>query len=142
MYLLDTNVALAAYREDHPHHLRVRPWLDDVLATGEPFGVPDSVWVSFVRLATHRKIFTVPSRPEEAFEFIRSVRHQPGYVPTNPGPDHIDLFEQMCRQGDAAGDLVVDASLAAIAQELGCVVASFDRDFGRFPGLGWVVPGG
>ncbi len=141
MYLLDTNVILASYREDHPHHRQVRPWFDEILATGQSFGVPDSVWVSFVRLATHRRIFSVPSRVEDAFEFARSICRQPGYMPTNAGPHHLNLFEQACREGDATGDLVVDASLAAIALELGCVVASFDRDFGRFPGLRWTVPG-
>ena len=47
----------------------------------------------------------------------------------------------MCREGRASGDLIPDAYLAALAIELGAELISFDRDFARFPGLRWLVPG-
>ena len=39
-----------------------------------------------------------------------------------------------------AGNLVNDAHLAALAVEHAAEVVSFDRDFGRFPGLRWRPP--
>lgn len=141
MYLLDVNVVLAAYREDHPHHRQVRPWFDALVEAHEPFGVPGSVWVSFVRLATHRLVFTVPSSRHEAFAFLHAVIEQPGYSPLDPGGRHLEIFEQLCGKADVTGDLAVDTSLAAMAIEYGCTLASIDRDFARFPGLSWVVPG-
>ena len=44
------------------------------------------------------------------------------------------------RCGEATGDLVPDAVLAALAVEHGGEVVTFDRDFARFPGLRWVRP--
>ncbi|MDQ3608887.1 MAG: VapC toxin family PIN domain ribonuclease, partial [Actinomycetota bacterium] len=58
-----------------------------------------------------------------------------------PASSRLELFERMCREGDATGDLVPDAQLAALAIEFGAQLVSFDRDFARFPGLRWTVPG-
>ncbi|MGH2804583.1 MAG: TA system VapC family ribonuclease toxin, partial [Thermoleophilaceae bacterium] len=61
MLLLDVNVVLAAHRDDHPHHASVRRWFDEMLAGDERFAVPMLVWASFLRLATNRRIFEVPT---------------------------------------------------------------------------------
>jgi predicted nucleic acid-binding protein len=42
--------------------------------------------------------------------------------------------------GQAAGALVMDAALAAIALEHGATVCTTDRDFSRFSGLKWTNP--
>jgi toxin-antitoxin system PIN domain toxin len=138
--LLDVNVLLAAHRADHPHHEVVRPWFDRLLAADEPFTVPDVMWASFVRIATNRRIFMVPTPTDRAFEFVRAVRNQPRHVPVVPGERHLELFEGLCESADATGDLAADAYIAAIAVEQGCAVASLDRDFARFPGLRWIHP--
>lgn len=140
MDLLDVNVLLAAHRQDHPQHERTRPWFDALVAARRPFGAPDWVWVSFVRIATHHRIFAVPSSVAEAFVFARAVCQQPGYVRADAELTHLDEVEAQCLAGDAAGDLVPDAALAATAVSLGCRLVSFDRDFARFPGLDWTTP--
>jgi len=40
-----------------------------------------------------------------------------------------------------AANRVNDAHIAALAVEHGAEIVSFDRDFGRFPGVRVVVPG-
>jgi toxin-antitoxin system PIN domain toxin len=99
------------------------------------------VWASFVRIATNRRIFETPTPVDEAFAFLHAVRGQPGHVAVVPGERHLTLFEELCRQAEAAGDLAPDAYLAAIALERGCVLASFDRDYARFERLNWRIPG-
>lgn len=141
MIVLDVNILLAAHRADHPHHEIVRPWLDDLIAAGEAFSVPGTIWASFVRISTNRRIFSVPTPLAEAFAFSKAVRQQPRYVWLEPGDRHLDLFEQICTETDSSGDLAVDAYLAALAIEHGCALASLDRDFARFPSLQWVRPG-
>jgi hypothetical protein len=42
--------------------------------------------------------------------------------------------------GQAVANLVTDAHLAALAVEHGCVLASTDSDFARFPSLLWSNP--
>lgn len=130
---------LAAHREDHPHHALVRPWFDEALR--EPFTVPDAMWASFIRIATNRRIFTVPTPLEEAFNFLKAVRAQPQHVALAPGERHLEIFETLCREGDASGDLAADAYVAALAVEHGCELISLDRDFARFPELRWRRPG-
>lgn len=141
MILLDVNVVLAAHRDDHPQHAAVRPWFDQLMASDQSFTVPDTVWASFVRIATHRRVFEIPTPIDAAFAFLDAVRRQPGHVSIVPGERHLAVFEDLCRDTDAAGDLAPDAYLAAIALERGCVLASFDRDYARFEQLEWRIPG-
>lgn len=140
MKLLDVNVVLAAHRADHPDHTASSSWLDRLLASGDQFGVPWTVWWSFLRLASHPRIFEVPTPAAESFAFIHSVRAQPGHVAVEPGPRHEEVLQRIVDGGDARGDLVPDAVLAALAIEHGAGVVSFDRDFARFPGLHWTMP--
>ena len=140
MKVLDVNVVLAAHREDHPQFEPARTWLERLLERAEPFSIPDLVAGSFVRLATNRRIFLTPTPLDDAFDYLRALRAQPGHLTLAPGADHLDIFRRLCVDSDAAGDLAADAQLAAIAVELGAEVVSFDRDFARFPGLRWSRP--
>jgi toxin-antitoxin system PIN domain toxin len=139
--VVDANVLLAAHRDDHPHHALVWPWMQTLLAGAEPFCVPSAVEASFIRLATHRRVFTEPTHVADAFGFLRALRGQPHHLALGPGEGHVDLFEQLCVDADATGDLTADAYLAAIAIEHGATLVSLDRDFARFRGLAWRRPG-
>jgi len=44
------------------------------------------------------------------------------------------------RTGQAAGPLVMDAAIAALAIEHGAVLQTTDRDFARFAALKWRNP--
>ena len=132
MYLLDVNIVLAAHRGDHPHHRPVRAWFDETLAGDEPFAVPDLVWASFLRLATNRRIFAVPTPRDEAFAFIEAACAQPLHLRLTPGPRHLAVLRDLCEEGDADGDLVPDAVIGAVAVEFNCELVTLDRDFARF----------
>jgi uncharacterized protein len=138
--LLDVNVILAAHRADHPDHAAARPWLDGLVASGDQFGVPWTVWWSYLRLSSHSRVFSVPTPLTDALGFISALRAQPGHVPVEPGESHLDCLRAVCTEGEAAGDLMPDAVLAALGTEHGAEVVSFDRDFARFPRLRWSRP--
>jgi uncharacterized protein len=140
VFLLDVNVVLAAHRADHPHHDAVRAWFDRLVASDHPFTVPTIVWASFLRLATHRRIFEVPTPLADAFSFIQAVCAQPHHLLTGPGPRHLALLQKLCEEGDAVGDLIPDAVIGAVALEHGCRVATLDRDFARFPSVPLLRP--
>ncbi len=140
MKLLDVNVVLAAHRDDHPHFDPARRLLDALLRSGAPFSVPDLVAGAFIRLATDRRIFVAPTPPAAAFAYLRALRGQPAHLVLAPGPGHLDLFERLCREADATGDLAPDAQLAALAMEHGAQIVSFDRDFARFESVRWSRP--
>lgn len=140
MLVLDVNILLASHRADHPHHDRVRPWFDAVVGGDEDFGVPHLIWGSFLRLSTNRRVFLVPTPLKEAFAFIDATIGRPRHLPIAPGPRHLTLLRQLCEEADAAGDLLPDAILGAIALEHGATVASLDRDFARFGSVRSVRP--
>jgi toxin-antitoxin system PIN domain toxin len=140
--LLDVNVVLASHRHDHPEHATLRPWFDELVASGDDFAVPDSVWGSFLRLATNRRIFSVPTPLSDAFAFVEATCIQPGHVRISSGRRHLALLRRLCEEAEASGDLVPDAVLGAIAIEHGAEVVTLDRDFARFTSVRHRRPSG
>ena len=57
-----------------------------------------------------------------------------------PGERHWQIFERLCREASARGNLVPDAWLAALAIESGSEWITTDRDYTRFPGPRWRHP--
>jgi uncharacterized protein len=138
--LLDVNVVLAAHRDDHPDFQLARPWLQQTIDEQTPFAVVDLVAGAFLRLATNRRIFALPTPLGAAFAYLNALRAQPAHMAITSGARHLLLLEELCRAGEASGDLVPDAQLAAIALEHAAEVVSFDRDFARFEALTWHKP--
>lgn len=134
-FLPDVNVVVASHRKDHHQYEPAREWLDQTVESKQPFGVPNLVWGSFLRLGSDWRVFARPRTRDELFGFIHSVRLQHHYVSIEPGPRHLDIVRELCEEGDAAGNLVPDAVLAAIAIENSCEIVTFDRDFARFPSV-------
>lgn len=142
MILADVNVLIRAFREDAPDHPRIRAWLEQVVSGDSAFGVSDLVLSGFLRVVTHPRIFDPPSPLERALEFAEAFRAQPNCVRLSPDERHWQIFVRLCREVDARGNLVPDAYHAALAIESGSEWVTIDRDFSRFPGLRWRLPGG
>ena len=85
-------------------------------------------------------MFERPLSTFEAEAAISSWLHQPAAGILEPGERHWDILRCLVRDGQAAGPLVTDAVLAAIALEHGTTVCTTDRDFSRFSGLRWTNP--
>jgi toxin-antitoxin system PIN domain toxin len=138
--LADVNVLLYAFREDTEHHRSCREWLEVVINGDEAYGMSPQVLASVVRIATHPRIYVRPSRLDEVLGFARVLLQQPTCTVVQPGPRHYSIFEDLCRRSAAAGNLVQDAWLAALAIESGCEWVTTDGDYARFPGLRWRRP--
>lgn len=85
-------------------------------------------------------MFDPPAPIEQALAFADALRDQPTAVLLGPGPRHWGIFERLCLEAGAKGNLVPDAYLAALAIESGAELITTDRDFARFPGLRWRHP--
>lgn len=140
MRLPDINVLVYAFRDAAPDHERYRAWVQTAFGGEEPVGLADIVLSGFVRVATHPRVFDPPASLDEAFGFARALREAPNAVWLAPGARHWMLFERLCREGSARGNLVSDAYLAALAIESGSELVTADRDFARFAGLRWSHP--
>jgi predicted nucleic acid-binding protein len=57
-----------------------------------------------------------------------------------PGDNHWNIFENLCKESAAAGNLTQDAWFAALAIESSCEFITVDRDCARFKGLRWRTP--
>ena len=57
MILADVNLLLYAHREEFTNHGQCREWLEQLIASREPFGMANVVLSGFIRIATHHKVF-------------------------------------------------------------------------------------
>jgi toxin-antitoxin system PIN domain toxin len=133
--VLDVNVLVALHRPQHQHHDVARQWWQETSGRGEQLTVPDLIWVGFTRVVTHRRIFSAPSTPEQAWGFVEAMRTQGNYVHYSGHPRLMDAFGRYLHDAGAAADLVTDAYIAAAATTLGATLVTFDRDFRRFDDL-------
>lgn len=140
MTLLDVNVLVFAFRRDTENHSAFRRWLENCIASDQPYGMTELALSGFVRIVTNGRIFRFPTAVEDALRFASNLRDQPNCVLVSPGPRHWEIFADLCRKAQAKGNLVPDAYLAALAIESGCEWITTDRDYSRFPGLRWRHP--
>ncbi|MYH96636.1 MAG: type II toxin-antitoxin system VapC family toxin [Acidimicrobiia bacterium] len=141
MLLPDVNVLVYAHVEDStPEHEEYAAWVTRLATGHEPFALSVLVLSGFVRVVTNPRVFQPPSSLDQAFAFVATLVERPTARIVGPGPDHLEIFERMCRESGGAGKLVADAQHAAVAVEHGCTMVSTDSDFSRFPGLRWQHP--
>jgi toxin-antitoxin system PIN domain toxin len=138
--LADVNVFLYAHRPESPRHEEHHSWLQAALTAAEPFGISEAVLASFVRIATHSRVYREPTPPDVALAFCEVVLAGPSAVALRPGPRNWQLFCSLVTAAGARGNLVPDAFLAALAIEHGATWVTTDRGFARFPGLRWRPP--
>ena|ERR1700694_4837271 len=141
MILPDVNVLIYAFREDSTQHALCRPWLTSIVASDTRFGLSPVALSAVVRVTTNSRAFKSPSTIGEAFGFCEDLLGQPHCQVVEPGERHWSIFKRLCTEADARGSRVTDAWFAALAIEWGCEWITLDRDYARFPGLKWLVPG-
>lgn len=141
MLLPDVNVLIYAHVEDStPEHGDYAAWITRLATGPEPFALSVLVLSGFVRVVTNARVFDPASSLDRSFAFVESLVERPNARIVGPGPDHLEIFERMCRESGATGKLVADAQHAAVAVEHGCTIVSADADFSRFPSLRWQHP--
>jgi toxin-antitoxin system PIN domain toxin len=131
----DVNVLVYAHRAELPEHDACRRWLEGLVNADAGFGLADVVLSGFLRVVTHPRVFSTPTPLADALAEASALRAQQNRVPLEPGPRHWSIFERLCRESRAKGNLVADAYLAALAIESGCEWVTTDRDYKAFAGL-------
>ena len=141
MRIVDVNVLLYAINVDAPNHEAARSRLDAALNDHEALAFPWTVLLAFVRLATNRAVFENALSVEQAIGQLREWLRQPAAMVAEPGVRHLEILANLLAESGVGGNLVGDAHLAALAIEHDAELISFDRDFSRFAGLRWSLPG-
>jgi uncharacterized protein len=141
MILPDVNVLIYAFRTDVPQHPVCKAWLDNVVRGDERFGLSPLALAALARVTTNRRVYVNPSSFDDVFGFCEDLLGQPHCQIVEPGERHWTIFKRLCVETDTRGPRVTDAWYAALAIEWACEWVTFDRDYARFPGLRWRLPG-
>lgn len=129
----DVNVLIAASRSDHPHHSVARAWLEKAVADANnvaPLSLQGMVIASFLRLATHPKVFVQPTPVAEALQFIGALLSAPGVERPLLGEEW-PYLRTLCTDKALAANDLPDAWLAAAVLQQGEHLVSFDSGFKR-----------
>jgi uncharacterized protein len=139
--LVDVNVLVYVVNSSASQHPRAARWLQHALAGNETVGFAWSVLLGFLRISTLRAAFPRPLNAEQAFDVVDDWLAAPAATVVQPTTQHARILRGLLSENGTAGNLVVDAHLAALALEHGARICSFDRDFLRFRSVSVFDPG-
>ena len=140
MILPDAKLLLHAINSDSMDHVQAGAWWRNLLESGTEVGLHTTVLFAFVRLSTHRKVFTRPLTVAGAFAYIHNWLEFPNVHMVESEKGDILAAERFLAAAGTGGNLVSDAQIAATAHRLGATIHSADHDFARFPEIRWLNP--
>lgn len=140
MIVVDANVLLYAYDSADPRHRRAAAWLERTFGGPDAVGIPLTVLLAFIRIATDPRVYETPRDPEEAIAIVGSWLSRSNVHLIGPTDLHWATLGRMVNAGKARGSMIMDAHVGALALEHGATLATTDRDFSRFPGVRTVDP--
>ncbi|WP_293663101.1 TA system VapC family ribonuclease toxin [Rhodoferax sp. OV413] len=129
----DVNVILAASRKDHAHHTVALGWLVQALESarqGNRLSLLPGVLASYLRLATHPRIFSLPTPAQQAVGFVDALLACPG-VDILAVQGEWQHLRSLCMEQNLSGNDLPDAWIAACVLQQEETLATFDRDFER-----------
>jgi uncharacterized protein len=138
--LVDANILLYAEDQLNPQHEIARGWWDAQLSGVSPVCLCWSVLCAFIRVGTNPRVFERPLTLNQAIARVQSWLDQPCVRLVYPTERHWTVLQPLLTEGQALGNLVSDAHLAALAVQHGCELMSTDGDFARFPKVKWTNP--
>jgi toxin-antitoxin system PIN domain toxin len=140
LILVDANLLLYAYDSSSPVHERARQWLEDTFGSEGEVGVALVSLLAFMRIGTDPRVFERPMTVDEAAGVVSGWLARPNVGIVQPTRRHVDVLREFARIGKVRGATLMDAHVAALAEEYGATLATTDRDFARFRGVRVVDP--
>jgi toxin-antitoxin system PIN domain toxin len=138
--LLDANLLIYAVDRRAERHDRAAAWLSEQLNGPRRVGFPWQTLSAFLRIVSHPRASRRPLDGQTAWRQVTAWLETPvAWIP-EPGPDYPRILGELITTHDLRGNLIPDATLAALALENGVAVISADTDFARFKGLRWHNP--
>jgi toxin-antitoxin system PIN domain toxin len=135
-YALDVNVLLYASDRASDRHDRARQFLESCAARPEVLCLTWPTLMSYLRIATHPRIFSSPLAPDEAFGNITTLLALPHARAISELEGFVDAYRHVAGTVIVRGNLVPDAHVATILFQHGVrTLYSNDRDFRKFESL-------
>ena len=142
MFVVDTNLLLYAADEYSAAQKRMRSLLREWGSSTEPWLTTWSVIYEFLRVATHRLVFTHPLSFADAWSFIEGLRASSSFGFLVETDRHGEVVRDLTREyPHVSGNRLHDLHIAALMREHGVVeIRTADTDFHEFKFLRVVNP--
>ena len=135
-YSLDVNVLLYASDRASDGHVRARRFVESCAAGPEILCLTWPTLMSYLRIATHPRIFSAPLSPAEALNNVSALLALPQVRALSEQDGFIDVYKRVAGDIPVRGNLVPDVHIAAILLQHGVrTLYSNDRDFRKFESL-------
>ena len=135
-YSVDVNVLLYASDRSSDRHERARRFVETCAAGPEIVCLTWPTLMSYVRIATHPRIFAAPLNPDEAVGNVAALLGLPHVRVVSELDGFLDAYKRVAGHMSVRGNLVPDANLAAILFQHGVrTLYTNDRGFRKFESL-------
>jgi len=129
----DVNVLLYASDTTSPVHVAARRFLDDAAKGGDLFCLGWPTVMSYLRMATHPRIFGAPLTPAEALANIEGLVGLPHVRMVAEEEGFLAVYREVTGAFPVRGNLVPDAHLVAVLKQHGVkTLFTHDADFRKF----------
>jgi uncharacterized protein len=135
-YSLDVNVLLYASDRSSNRHVRARGFLESCAAGPEILCLAWPTLMSYLRIATHPRIFAAPLSPDEALGNVSALIGLPHVRAVSEQDGFLDAYRHVVGEVPVRGNFVPDAHVATILFQHGVRrLYSNDRDFLKFQSI-------
>lgn len=133
MRAIDTNVLIHAHRKEMAKHAEATQLLRTLAEGSRPWGLPIFCLGEFLRVVTHRRVFSPLTPMRDALAALESLLESPTVRLLVPGERFWSFFHSTISHGQATGNVVFDAQIVAVCLEYGVdSLVSEDRGLKRF----------
>jgi uncharacterized protein len=132
-FAIDVNILVYASDRASPFHQRAVEFIEDCVSGNVVFYLTWVTVMSYMRIATHPRIFEQPLPAEEAAHNIEALLGAPHARVLSEEEGFWRIYRETMREIPTRGNLVPDAHLAVILRQHGVrVLYTRDRDFLKF----------
>ncbi len=133
-YSIDVNILLYGSDESSPFHRRAVTFLESCATRDEPIYLCYFTLMSYVRMATHPRIFTNPLTPNEALQNVERLARMPHARLISERIGYLEVYRDVTKDASVRANLIPDAHLASILRQHGVPTLYTNNvdDFKRF----------
>ena len=129
----DVNVLLYASDAASPVHAPARRFLESAATGDDLFCLGWPTVMSYLRIATHPRVFTTPLSPAEAVGNVEALALLPHVRLLSEEEGFLEVYREVSGAFPVRGNLVPDAHLAALLKQHGVRrLFTRDADFRKF----------
>jgi len=132
-YSVDVNLLLYASDQSSPRHEAALQFLESRAGDPDLFCLAWPTLFSYLRIATHSRIFRHPLSPDEALGNVASLLSLPRVRVLAEAEGFLEVYREVTGSFPVRGNLVPDAHLAALLRQYGVRrIYTTEADFRKF----------